>query len=244
MPGSSTPPAEEAGPLTTTIEDGVAVLRFDDGKANVLSHAAIDAFEAALDRATEEAGAVCIVGREGRLCAGFDLAVMTGEPDGMRQLVSRGAELLMRIYLHPQAVVVAVTGHALAAGALLALACDVRIGADVPAKIGLNETSIGMPLPQFAAELARDRLTPAAFSRATLAAEIYDPAGAVEVGYLDRVVPADEVEVAAIAEANRLSAYRAGAYARTKEVLRRATVDRVRAGTAADLALFNVEAPT
>jgi hypothetical protein len=50
--------------------------------------------------------------------------------------------------------------------------------------------------------------------------------------------------VAAIAEANRLSAYRAGAYARTKEVLRRATVDRVRAGTAADLALFNVEAPT
>jgi enoyl-CoA hydratase/carnithine racemase len=244
MPGSSTPPAEEAGPLTTTIEDGVAVLRFDDGKANVLSHAAIDAFEAALDRATEEAGAVCIVGREGRLCAGFDLAVMTGEPDGMRQLVSRGAELLMRIYLHPQAVVVAVTGHALAAGALLALACDVRIGADVPAKIGLNETSIGMPLPQFAAELARDRLTPAAFTRATLAAEIYDPAGAVEVGYLDRVVPADEVEVAAIAEANRLSAYRAGAYARTKEVLRRATVDRVRAGTAADLALFNVEAPT
>jgi enoyl-CoA hydratase/carnithine racemase len=244
MPGSSTPPAEEAGPLTTTIEDGVAVLRFDDGKANVLSHAAIDAFEAALDRATEEAGAVCIVGREGRLCAGFDLAVMTGEPDGMRQLVSRGAELLMRIYLHPQPVVVAVTGHALAAGALLALACDVRIGADVPAKIGLNETSIGMPLPQFAAELARDRLTPAAFTRATLAAEIYDPAGAVDVGYLDRVVPADEVEVAAIAEANRLSAYRAGAYARTKEVLRRATVDRVRAGTAADLALFNVEAPT
>jgi enoyl-CoA hydratase len=114
----------------------------------------------------------------------------------------------------------------------------------VPAKIGLNETSIGMPLPQFAAELARDRLTPAAFTRATLAAEIYDPAGAVEVGYLDRVVPADEVEVAAIAEASRLSAYRAGAYARTKEVLRRATVDRVRAGTAADLALFNVEATT
>jgi enoyl-CoA hydratase len=235
MPGPSSPPAEETGPLTTTIEDGVAVLRFDDGKANVLSHAAIDAFEAALDRATEEAGAVCIVGREGRLCAGFDLAVMTGEPDGMRQLVSRGAELLMRIYLHPQPVVVAVTGHALAAGALLALACDVRIGAAVPAKIGLNETSIGMPLPQFAAELARDRLTPAAFTRATLA---------VDVGYLDRVVPADEVEVAAIAEANRLSAYRAGAYARTKEVLRRATVERVRAGTAADLALFNVEAPT
>jgi enoyl-CoA hydratase/carnithine racemase len=243
MPGSSRP-ADASGPLSTTIEERVAVLHFDDGKANVLSRVAIDAFEAALDRAAVEAGAVCIVGREGKLCAGFDLSVMTGEPDGARDLVSRGAELLMRLYLHPQPVVVAVTGHALAAGALLVLACDVRIGADVPAKIGLNETSIGMPLPQFAVELARDRLTPAAFVRATLAAEIYDPAGAVEAGYLDRVVPADEVMQAAIAEANRLSAYRAAAYARSKEVLRRATVDRVQAGTAADLALFSVEAPT
>ncbi len=242
MPASR--PADGSGPLTTTIRDGVAVLRFDDGKANVLSHAAIDAFEAALDRAAEEARAVCIIGREGKLCAGFDLSVMTGEPDGARQLVSRGAELLMRLYLHPQPVVVAVTGHALAAGALLVLVCDVRIGADLPAKIGLNETSIGMPLPQFAAELARDRLTPTAFVRATLAAEIYDPAGAVEVGYLDRVVSADEVVDAALAEAGRLSAYRSRAYARTKEVLRRATVDRVQAGTAADLALFSVEAPT
>jgi enoyl-CoA hydratase len=244
MPGPPSRAAGDSGPLTTTIEDAAAVLWFDDGKANVLSHAAIGAFEAALDRATTEARAVCIVGREGKLCAGFDLAVMTGEPEGVRTLVSRGADLLMRLYLHPQPVVVAVTGHALAAGALLALACDVRIGADVPAKIGLNETSIGMPLPQFAAELARDRLTPSAFVRATLAAEIYDPSGAVAAGYLDRVVPADEVVEAAIAEANRLSAYRAAAYARTKEVLRRATVDRVRAGTAADLALFTVEAPT
>jgi enoyl-CoA hydratase len=244
MADPSPRPADVPGPLTTTIEDGVAVVRFDDGKANVLSHAAIDAFEAALDRAEVEARAVCIVGREGKLSAGFDLSVMTSGPDGARELVSRGAELLMRLYMHPQPVVVAVTGHALAAGALLALACDVRIGADVPAKIGLNETSIGMPLPLFATELARDRLSPTAFVRATLAAEIYDPEGAVQAGYLDRVVPLDEVVEAAIAEANRLSAYRAGAYARSKEVLRRPTVDRIRAGTAADLALFSVEAPT
>ncbi|MGH9229915.1 MAG: crotonase/enoyl-CoA hydratase family protein [Acidimicrobiales bacterium] len=244
MPDRPTGPADRSGPLTTTIEDGVAVLRFDDGKANVLSHAAIDAFESALDRAQAEARAVCIVGREGKLSAGFDLSIMTGEPEGARQLVTRGAELLVRLYLHPQPVVVAVTGHALAAGALLVLVCDVRIGADVPAKIGLNETSIGMALPQFAVELARDRLSPTALARATLTAEIYDPAGAVRAGYLDRAVPVDEVVDAAIAEANRLSAYRAGAYARTKEVLRRATVDRILAGTAADLALFTVEAPS
>lgn len=244
MPGSSSRPADDPGPLTTTIEDGVAVLRFDDGKANVLTPGVIDAFGAALDRAEAEARAVCIVGREGRFSAGFDLSVMTGPPDGMRELVSRGAELLLRLYVHPQPVVAAVTGHALAAGVLLVLVCDVRIGADVPAKIGLNETSIGMPLPVFATELARDRLSPTALVRATLTAEIYDPHGAVTAGYLDRVVPADDVARSAIAEANRLGNYHAGAYARSKEVMRRATVDRIQAGTPGDLALFSVEAAT
>ena len=238
------PATDTTSPLTTTIEDGVAVLRFDDGKVNVLTLDVLDAFDAALDRAGAEARAVCIVGREGKLSAGFDLSVMTGGADAARELVTRGGELLTRLYLHPQPVVVAVTGHALAAGALLVLVCDVRIGADVPAKIGLNETAIGMPLPLFATELARDRLSPTAFIRATLGAEIYEPERAVEVGYLDRVVPADRLVDEAIAEANRLSTFHPGAYARTKEVLRRATVDRVWAGNAADLARFNVQAPT
>ena len=233
--------ADASGPVTTTIEDGVAVLRFDDGKANVLSFAAIDSFSAALDRAEAEAQAVCIVGRAGKLCAGFDLSVMGAGPDAARDLVARGGQLLMRIYQHPQPVVVAVTGHALAAGALLVLSCDVRIGADVPAKIGLNETSIGMPLPLFAIALAEDRLATTAVVPATLGAQIYDPRGAVEVGYLDRVVPLETAADDSIAEARRLGAYSSRAYAQTKQVLRAGTLQRVREGGAADLARFTVE---
>lgn len=233
--------ADASGPVTTTIEDGVAVLRFDDGKANVLSFAAIDSFGAALDRAEADARAVCIIGREGKLCAGFDLSVMNSGPDAARDLVARGGELLMRIYQHPQPVVTAVTGHALAAGALLVLASDVRIGADVPAKIGLNETSIGMPLPLFAIALAEDRLATAAVVPATLGAQVYDPHGATQVGYLDRVVPVDSVAGVAIAEARRLGGHSSRAYAQTKEVLRAGTLQRVREGGEADLARFTVE---
>ena len=230
------------GLVTTAVDDGVAVVRFDDGKVNVLSHAALDALDAALDRAGADADAVCLVGREGTLSAGFDLSVMTAGPEAARGLVARGCDLLMRLYGHPQPVVVAVTGHALAAGALLVLACDVRIGADVPAKIGLNETSIGMPLPLFAIALAEDRLARTELSRATLGAGIYDPAGAVAAGYLDRVVPAGAVAGEAVTEARRLAAYGTTAYAQTKQVLRGPTIARVRAGAEADLARFAVEA--
>jgi enoyl-CoA hydratase len=233
--------SDAQGSVTTTVEDGVAVVRFDDGKANVLSYTAVEALDRALDRAQADADAVCIVGREGRLCAGFDLAVMTAGPEAARDLVAAGGELLMRLYVHPQPVVVAVTGHALAAGALLVLSCDVRIGADVPAKIGLNETAIGMPLPLFALALAEDRLDRKILSRATLGAEIFDPHGAVTAGYLDRVVPAADVEAESVAEARRLGAYSSRAYSQTKEVMRGPLVTRVREGGAADLARFTVE---
>jgi enoyl-CoA hydratase len=227
--------AATTDPVTCTIEDGVAVLRLDDGKVNVVSHRVIELLHAGLDQALSEATAVAIIGREGKLSAGFDLTEMTAGIERTRALVGAGGKLLMRIFGHPQPVVVAVTGHALAAGALLTLACDTRIGGDGPAKIGLNETAIGMGLPRYATELAQARLSSAHLARGAIQAEIYDPEGAVEAGYLDRVVPAAECEATAIAEARRLGQFRTGAYSHTKLALRQAIIDRVVAGIDADM---------
>jgi enoyl-CoA hydratase len=223
-------------PVTVTIDDGVAVVRLDDGKRNAISPHVVELLHEALDSAERDDAvrAVCIIGRPGTLSAGFDLKVMTAGADAARELVQAGAEMLMRLYLHPQPTVVAVTGHALAAGALVVLACDTRIGADIDAKIGLNEVAIGMSLPIFAVELARDRLGPAA-TRAAVQAELADPMRAVELGYLDRVVAAADCEATAIDEARRLGELRSGAYGTTKRRLRQATVDHVLATLAADM---------
>lgn len=222
-------------PVTCTIEDGVAVLRLDDGKVNVVSHRVIELLHAGLDSALADARSVAIIGRPGKLSAGFDLTEMTASIERARALVGAGGKLLMRIFGHPQPVVVAVTGHALAAGALLTLACDTRIGADGPAKIGLNETAIGMGLPVYATELAAARLSPAHLTRGAVQAEIYDPAGAVEAGYLDRVVAAEAAEAEAIGEARRLGQLSTGAYSHTKLALRSAIIDRVTAGIDDDM---------
>ena len=212
--------------VTTTIEDGVAVITLDDGKMNAVSHGVVDGLHAALDTALAEAGAVCIRGNGRALSAGFDLKVMGGgDLDAVVKLVNAGGELLMRLFVHPQPTVVAVTGHALAAGALLVLACDTRIASPGTAKIGLNETAIGMALPEFAYELAAARLSKRYLTRAAVQAEIFDPDGAVAAGYLDRLE--DDCVAAATAEARALAQLPVSAYAGTKRSLRQPLVDRV-----------------
>jgi enoyl-CoA hydratase len=197
----------------------------DDGKVNAVGNQLIDELHAALDQAQAEASAVCFVGNEKAFSAGFDLSVMNaGDMGDVMKLVGRGGELIFRVFLHPQPTVAAVTGHALAAGVLLVLACDTRIAQDKPSKIGLNETAIGMTLPVWAVELAAARLSKRATTKALIQAEVFDPDGALAAGYVD-AVSADAVGDA-IAEARRLGALPGAAYAGTKLLLRQEVADR------------------
>jgi enoyl-CoA hydratase len=217
------------------LRDDVAVLHFDDGKANAFSHAAIEALHAQLDRADKDAKAVLLVGRPERFSAGFDLAVMRGGGDAVRGLVTAGAELFLRIFALPQPLVAACTGHALAAGAIALLVADARLGVRGEFKIGLNEVGIGMTLPLFAIEFARHRLSKRHFQRAAIQAEIYAPEGAVDAGFLDRVVGPESLLEAAFAEAARLAALPQPAFAHTKARARAATLTTIRAGLEDDM---------
>ncbi|MGB8858431.1 MAG: crotonase/enoyl-CoA hydratase family protein [Ilumatobacteraceae bacterium] len=223
--------------VTIERSDRVMVLHLDDGKANALSSAAIAAISAALDdaEADDTIGAVVVHGRPGRFSAGFDLSVMRGGDLGeIVGLVSDGGDLVRRMYGASLPIVAACTGHALAAGALMLLGCDVRIGADVDCKIGLNEVAIGMVLPDWAITIAQDRLSRRHVQRAVATAEVTDGAGAVDAGFLDMVVPEADVLAVATAKAQELAALNGRAYAGTVLALRGPVLDRMAAQITAD----------
>jgi enoyl-CoA hydratase len=228
-------------PLTYTVDGDVATIAFDDGKANALSHAAIDSLHALLDRAEQDAAAVVVAGRPGRFSGGFDLSVMKGGPVGVRDLVTAGAELILRVYEFPIPVVIACTGHAVAAGAILLMAADVRVGTEGEFKIGLNEVAIGMPVPQFAVELARDRLAKQHFVAAVNHARLFAPFDAVDAGYLDEVARPDDVVAVAQARAAELAGSRhANAVRLTRTNVRGAQATHIREGLADDIGRFTV----
>lgn len=215
--------------LTYTLEGTTAVVQMDDGKANALSGAMITALTDALTRAEGEASAMVLAGRPDRFCAGFDLRVMMSSPEAAMDLLERGSELLMRLYGASVPLVIACTGHALAGGALVLLTGDHRVGAAGAFRIGLNEVSIGMPVPVLAMELARDRLVPTELVRATLLANIYAPDDAAKAGYLDAVAPAGDVLAKAREEATRLSSLARSPFQATKTRLRGKTIAHIRA---------------
>ncbi len=229
-------------PVTTETDGDVAVIRVDDGKANALGHRVIDDIDAALDRAVADAGAVVIVGRPDRFSAGFDLAVMRGGSEAVAGLVGAGARLFARIYTLEIPVVAACTGHAVAAGAILLMASDVRIGADGDYKIGLPEVTIGMVLPRFAVDLAQDRLSRRHLTAATMHGRVYSPVEATDAGFLDRVVAADQVESESRTAAAQLAeSVHRRAFAATRRNVRAATADKILTELEADLAGFFVE---
>ena len=223
--------------VTYELSQDVAVLRIDDGKVNALGPELLAALNAGLDRAEKESKAVLIVGRPGRFSAGFDLGVIrSGGAGAAAELVTAGARVAVRIARHPAPVVIACTGHALAMGAVLLVAADLRIGATGDFKIGFNEVAIGMTTPLFLMELARDRLSKRHFLRATVQAEIYTPETAVDAGFLDRVTAPDDVVEAARREAQRLAELPGPIFCATRARARRAVLDQIEASLDQDMA--------
>jgi enoyl-CoA hydratase len=231
---------EPSAAVTTERLDRVLVVHLDDGKANALSFDMLAAINAALDEAERDDGirAVVLHGRPGRFSGGFDLGVMLGDDmSAIIELVADGGDLVRRIYGSPLPVVAACTGHALAAGALILLGCDVRIGADIDAKVGLNEVAIKMVLPDWALTIAIDRLSKRHLQRALANARITTPREAVDVGFVDEVVAADEVLDRVVAVAAELAAtLDPSAYVRTVRAVRGGVLDRMGEQIAADRA--------
>ena len=208
--------------VTYTYNDGVATISMDDGKANVLSHTMWEELEAAFDQAEKSGAIVLLKGRDGIFSGGFDLKEMAKGPEQAILLTARGSKMARRILAFPTPVIAVSTGHCIAMGAFLMLACDYRIGTDGAFKTGLNETLIGMTMHNFGIELARYRIPANYFNRCVINAEIWTPTGAITAGFYDQIVPAEQLDHASQMAAKGFSQLNMTAFNGTKNKSRKA----------------------
>lgn len=223
--------------LVSIQRDGnVAILTLDDGKANVFSPAMANRLKACFEEVGSDFGAVVVTGRPGFFSGGFDLKTIgSGDADAVVDMLSRTVRLTMDLMQFPRPVVGAVSGHCVAMGALFMMAVDYRIGARGNFKIGLNEVRDGLILPIFAVELARYRVPTRHLVASTLHATIYDPDSAVEAGFLEEAVDAEQLMERAMEKARELSALPNPAYETSKRNLAAPTRERILTTLDADL---------
>jgi enoyl-CoA hydratase len=214
------------------LNDSVATITMDDGKANALGPDMQAAINQALDRAEKDsAKAVVIAGNAKVFSGGFDLAVFqAGDENAVLNMLVGGFELSVRCLTFPAPVIMAATGSAIAMGSFLLLSGDHRVG-QPRTKCQAIEVAIGLTIPIPAIEIMRMRLTPAAFQRGAALASIYPGDAAIAAGWLDEIVEKDVVlstaqEVAAAA-ATQLNTE---AHVATKLKARDLAVKAIRAG--------------
>ena len=222
-------------PVSYRLEGQIARIVMDDGKLNVMSLAMLEALHTAFDRAASDRAIVALSSAREIFSAGFDLKVLAAnDPARSHAMVNSGADLALKLLSFQTPIVTACRGHAFPMGAFLLLASDVRIGAEGSYRIGLNEVAIGIAVPNFGLELARQRLAPAYLNRTATTGEMFDPSEAVKAGFLDKIVPPDQLDATVEAVATALTKIHLPSHAIVKQRLRGGAIAAVRAAIDAD----------
>ena len=178
--------------------DGVRTIRINrPDKLNALNAATLDALDAAFaDAAGDDAVRVVVLTGAGpkAFVAGADIAEMNAlTPVQGRDFSLRGTRMMRRVEKLNKPVIAMINGFALGGGLELAMCCHLRVAADT-AKVGQPEINLGL-IPGFGGSQRLLRLCGrAATLELCLTGAPVTAERALQLGIVNRVVPAAELE--------------------------------------------------
>ena len=198
-----------APPVSTADHGAIRVITVNrPDKLNALNGATLDALHIAFDAAADDP-AVRVVVLTGAgpkaFVAGADIAEMNLlTPVQGRDFSLRGTRMMRRVERMPKPVIAMVNGFALGGGLELAMCCHLRIAADT-AKVGQPEINLGL-IPGFGGTQRLLRLAGrAATLELCLTGAPIDAARALQLGIVNRVVAAADLEAETMKLAEQLA---------------------------------------
>ncbi|MGX1021176.1 enoyl-CoA hydratase [Pseudomonas sp. Y3 TE3536] len=214
--------------------DGCAVVRMNSNKVNVQNATFFKDLHDAFDRLEEEFSELPVVltGEGNVFSAGIDFKYSFDvfgslDQERIRQWYAEYRATNLRIFQYPRPTVAAINGHAIAGGLITALDCDFRIAARKPAKFGLNEVPIGIPMPAAYVEIIKYALGTQVGALTTLKGELYSLEEAEKLGFFHEVVEESELLSRAIAYARCITPDCNVAYAMSKKALQDAVIQQI-----------------
>jgi enoyl-CoA hydratase len=222
--------------------DGVLTLRLAHGKAAALDVELLDALIGELDGASDDIRAVVLTGTGPIFSAGVDLFRLTRDgPAYVQRFLPLLSRFVRTLFAFPRPVVAGANGHAIAGGAIMVFAADVRLMAAGAGRIGVPELLVGVPFPAAALEVVRFAVPRRLVQSLVYTGRTMPPEEALAAGLVDEVVSADDLQTRAHEVARQLAQVPADAYRLTKQALRAEALGRMdAAGEALDRAAMGV----
>jgi enoyl-CoA hydratase/carnithine racemase len=203
-----------------SLEDNgqVAVLRLTSGVINAIGPELVDELSLALQEVQGRFRGMVLAGGNKFFSIGLDLPALLklGRKD-MAAFWDTFEDTVLALYTLPIPTAAAIAGHATAGGAILALACDFRFAAAGRNLIGLNEISIGVPVPYLADRMLRQTVGDRVATEMEYRGKLVGSEEAKAIGLIDGIFPAEEVESRSIATITELTAMTAPAFSLTKQ---------------------------
>jgi enoyl-CoA hydratase/carnithine racemase len=209
--------------VRTSDDSEVRILTLSRGKANALNSVMVEELIDAVRQCEDDSTVRALIlasAHAGFFSAGFDIEeVFAYERDAMHRFFGRFMDLFHHLLRMPKPVVGAISGHAYAGGAFLALAMDLRVMAEGDFGFALNEINFGAVLPPALRRALINVVGSREATRMILTGESVKPSRAFDIGLADEVVPPDQVLNAALKHAHQLAQKPPNAFALSKRAL-------------------------
>ena len=198
--------------------------------------ALVDAVEAAPGKG---ARGLVLSGGEKVFSAGLDVPyLMTQDRAGLAACWSLFFDAARALARSPVPVAAAIAGHNPAGGCVLALCCDYRVMARGPFRMGLNETQVGLAVPDAIQYLLRRVVGPHRAERLVVAGAMIESEEALAIGMVDALANAGDVVWHATNWLQELLALPSGPMLATRGMARADIVKALDSFSQAELDLF------
>ena len=212
----------------------VAIVHMNSNPMNVMNEGFFDDLEEAF-RTLESVypkSPVVLASSERAFSAGLDIEYhfslfTTADERSIWRWYERFKGALLRVFTYEMPVIASVSGHAIAGGLILALCCDYRICVDSGARFGLNEVTIGFPLPCAVAQIVLYVLGTAVANRVIATGLLYETQDALKLGFFDESCEAPKLLSRCVGRAKRYDPSLIPGYVFSKKALRREVVENI-----------------
>ena len=182
----------------STIKDNIAVLTMTSSVTNPINPDMVTALLSHVNKIENKAsklnGFILTSDSKKFFSIGFDISkLLRLKEKNLAKFYNDFNELCLKIFTLRIPTLSVITGHYVAAGCIIASCTDFRYLADGAAKTGITAVKFGLPVPYLAKRIVHQRIEDRIAYEFLTMGELYDPAWAVGVGLVDRIIPQDQL---------------------------------------------------